>query len=312
MINIKNLTKKFGETVALDDISFEVKRGEVLGFLGPNGAGKTTTLRIITGFISPTSGTVEIEGIDAVENSLQVRKKIGYLPETNPLYTEMLTSEYITFITDIRRINRAERKKKIEEVVRVCGISEVWSRPVGELSKGFRQRVGLAQALIHKPDILILDEPTSGLDPNQIVEIRSLIKKIGKERTVILSSHILPEVSATCDRVVIINKGKIVAKGTINELEKQARNKQTIYTKIKGPSALVVKQLTDLDGVTSAQEIDQEKEDIHGYRVEATGEHDLREHIFNIAVKNNWPLLELRGETVSLEDVFRELTTSED
>lgn len=310
MISIKNLTKKFGETVALDDISFEVRKGEVLGFLGPNGSGKTTTMRIITGFISPTSGTVEIEGIDAVENSLKVRKKIGYLPENNPLYSEMLTSEYIEFIADIRKIEG--RTEKIKDVVNTCGIAEVWNRPIGELSRGYRQRVGLAQTLIHEPEILILDEPTAGLDPNQIAEIRSLIKKIGRERTIILSTHILPEVTVTCDRVVIINRGKIVAQGTLNELEEQAKGKQTIYTKIKGPRELVLTQLKNLAGVTAAEVTDQEKEAVYGYRLEVNAQYDLREPIFNAAVKNNWVLLELEQETVSLEDVFRELTTKEE
>jgi len=311
MISIKNLTKKFGDTVALDDISFEVKKGEVLGFLGPNGSGKTTTMRIITGFISPTSGTVEVAGINAVDNSLEVRKKLGYLPENNPLYTDMLTSEYINFVADIRQIKKDKKKARITEIASVCGISEVWSRPIGELSRGFRQRVGLVQALVHKPDILILDEPTSGLDPNQIAEIRSLIKKIGKERTVILCTHILPEVSATCDKVIIINIGKIVAQGTISELEKQASGKQAIYTKIKGPKEAVSRALDGVSGVVDVKVADRENENLIGYNLDVAGDKDPRESIFNTVVKNNWTLLELKRERVSLEDIFRELTINE-
>lgn len=218
MIEIKNLTKKFGQNLVLDNISFSVGQSEILGFLGPNGAGKSTTMKIITSFWTPTSGQVLINGLDTAENSLSSRKNIGYLPETVPLYEDMRVFEYLIFIAEIRGLSKDEIKKRIKEVVSICGLSKVLRQPIEELSKGFRQRVGLAQAIIHQPDILILDEPTTGLDPNQIVEIRDLIKTIGREKTVIFSTHILSEVSATCNRVIIINHGRIVGEGSPAEL----------------------------------------------------------------------------------------------
>ncbi|MBI2459168.1 MAG: ATP-binding cassette domain-containing protein [Parcubacteria group bacterium] len=218
MIEIKNLTKKFGQVLVLDNISFSVAKGEILGFLGPNGAGKTTTMKIITSFWTPTSGQVLVGGLDADENSLATRKVIGYLPETVPLYEEMRVFEYLKFIAEIRGLNKQEIKDRIKQVILICGLKKVLRQPIEELSKGYRQRVGLAQAIMHEPDILILDEPTTGLDPNQIVEIRDLIKTIGREKTVIFSTHILSEVSATCDRVIIINNGKIVGQGVPAEL----------------------------------------------------------------------------------------------
>ena len=218
MIEIKNLTKKFGQNLVLDNLSFSVAKGEILGFLGPNGAGKSTTMRIITSFWTPTSGQVIVSGFNIAEQALAARKIIGYLPETVPLYEDMRVFEYLKFIAEIRGLNKSEIKSRIKEVVLVCGLSKVLRQPIEELSKGFRQRVGLAQAIMHQPDILILDEPTTGLDPNQIVEIRDLIKTIGREKTVIFSTHILSEVSATCDRVIIINNGKIAGQGSPNEL----------------------------------------------------------------------------------------------
>lgn len=221
MIEIKNLTKKFGQSLVLDNINFSVAKGEILGFLGPNGAGKSTTMKIITSFWTPTSGQVLVHGLDTAENSLLTRKNIGYLPETVPLYEEMRVFEYLRFIAEIRGLDKAEIKNRIKEVVLTCGLSKVLRKPIEELSKGFRQRVGLAQAIMHRPDILILDEPTTGLDPNQIVEIRDLIKTIGREKTVIFSTHILSEVSATCDRVIIINNGRIVGQGSPAELHEK-------------------------------------------------------------------------------------------
>ncbi|MDD4271929.1 MAG: ATP-binding cassette domain-containing protein [Patescibacteria group bacterium] len=218
MIEIKNLTKKFDQNLALDDISFSVEKGEILGFLGPNGAGKSTTMKIIASFWLPTSGQVLIDGLDASEDSLSARKKIGYLPETVPLYEDMRVFEYLKFIAEIRGLDKSKTKNRVKEVVSICGLNKVLRQPIEELSKGFRQRVGLAQAIMHSPDILILDEPTTGLDPNQIAEIRDLIKTIGREKTVIFSTHILSEVSATCDRVIIINCGKIVGQGSPAEL----------------------------------------------------------------------------------------------
>ncbi|MDP2708655.1 MAG: ATP-binding cassette domain-containing protein [bacterium] len=220
MIEVKNLTKKLGGNLILDDLSFTVGRGEILGFLGPNGAGKSTTMKIITTFWAATSGQVILDGVDVSANPLAARKKIGYLPETVPLYEEMKVSEYLKFIAEIRGLQKNEIKSRIKEAVETCGLVKVVRRPVEELSKGYRQRLGLAQAIIHRPDILILDEPTTGLDPNQIVEIRDLIKTIGREKTVIFSTHILSEVGVTCDRVIIINQGKIVRQGAPAELER--------------------------------------------------------------------------------------------
>jgi ABC-2 type transport system ATP-binding protein len=219
MVEVKNLTKKFGDNLVLDNISFSVAKGEVLGFLGPNGAGKTTTMKIITSFWLPTAGQVLVGGLDVIVNSLAARKKVGYLPETVPLYDDMKVSEYLKFVAEIRYLEKSTIKERIERVIITCGLAKVLYQPIDELSKGFRQRLGLAQAIMHQPDILILDEPTTGLDPNQIVEIRDLIKQIGQEKTVIFSTHILSEVSATCDRVIIINNGRIVGQGAPREME---------------------------------------------------------------------------------------------
>jgi ABC-2 type transport system ATP-binding protein len=232
MIEIKNLTKKFGQNLVLDNLSFSVAKGEILGFLGPNGAGKTTTMKIITSFWSPTSGSILIGGLDTSSDSLATRRKIGYLPETVPLYEDMRVFEYLKFVAEIRGLDKSQVKARIKEVVITCGLTKVLRQPIEELSKGFRQRVGLAQAIMHEPDILILDEPTTGLDPNQIVEIRDLIKKIGQEKTVIFSTHILGEVSATCNRVIIINNGKIVGQGTPKELEEKYGNLEQAFREL--------------------------------------------------------------------------------
>lgn len=232
MIEIKNLTKKFGQNLVLDSLSFTVAKGEVLGFLGPNGAGKTTTMKIITSFWPPTAGSVLIDGLDTVNNSLATRKKIGYLPETVPLYDDMRVFEYLKFVAQIRSLDKIKTKFRLKEVVSICGLAKVWRQPIDELSKGFRQRVGLAQAIIHEPEILILDEPTTGLDPNQIVEIRDLIKTIGREKTVIFCTHILSEVSATCDRVIIINNGKIAGQGSPKELIEKYGNLEQAFREL--------------------------------------------------------------------------------
>ncbi len=308
MIEIKNLVKKFGSTVVLNDISLEVKKGEILGFLGPNGAGKTTTMKIITTFWSPTSGTVKIDGLDVIGDSLAVRKKIGYLPETVPLYEEMRVYEYLKFIAEIRGIEKNEIRQRIKAVVEDTGLQKVIRKPIEELSKGYRQRVGLAQAIMHNPDILILDEPTTGLDPNQIVEIRDLIKKIGQEKTVIFSTHILSEVTATCNRAIIINNGKIIAEGSPDELIKKAGGKEIIYVKIKGPSELVFNALKSMEHVVKAEEVDRETDDVRGYEITPEDNVDLRELLSTTVMKNNWSILEFSKKTASLEDVFRTLT----
>ena len=236
MIEVEHLTKRFGPIVAVDDITFEIRKGEVVGFLGPNAAGKTTTMRLLTCFLPSDSGTARIGGHDIHENPLEIRKQIGYLPENAPLYVDMTVTEYLHFISEIRGIPKESIKSRIDDMIDVCGIKKVIYREIGELSKGFRQRVGLAQTMIHDPDILILDEPTSGLDPNQIVEIRELIKEIGKEKTVILSTHILPEVQATCGRIIIINEGSIAGSGTPEELRSRAEGLETVETTIGAES----------------------------------------------------------------------------
>lgn len=308
MIEIKNLTKKFGSTKILDDINFSVKKGEVLGLLGPNGAGKTTTMKIITSFWSPSSGSVLIDGISVSENSLETRKKIGYLPEMVPLYDDMKVYEYLKFVAEIRGIAKGDVKKSIKEVVESCGLNKVLRKPIEELSKGYKQRVGLAQAIIHKPDILILDEPTTGLDPNQIVEIRDLIKKIGKEKTIIFSTHILSEVSATCDRVIIINEGKIVAEGSPAELAQKATKKELIYAKIKGRKEDVLNKLKEMENVVKVEVKDRESDDVYGYEIEPRSGVDLREYLSMTIMNSGWSILEFNKKSVSMEDVFRELT----
>lgn len=308
MIELINLTKKFGSNVVLDNISLNVKKGEILGFLGPNGAGKSTTMKIITSFWAPTSGSVKIDNIDIKDDSIATRRKIGYLPETVPLYDDMRVYEYLKFIGEVRGIPKGEIKERIKEVVEGCGLKKVIRKPIEELSKGFRQRVGLAQAIMHKPEILILDEPTTGLDPNQIVEIRELIKKIGQEKTVIFSTHILSEVSATCDRAIIINNGKIVGEGSPKELAEKAGAKEIIYVKIKGQYIEVLKKLQEMPNVESAKQIDQESNEIYGYEIKPKAGFDLREQLSMTVMNSGWSILEFNKKSVSLEDVFRELT----
>jgi ABC-2 type transport system ATP-binding protein len=309
MIQIKNLTKKYGELKAIDDVTFDVHTGEILGFLGPNGAGKTTTVRVITCYLLPTSGTVEVEGLSVVERSLEIRKKIGYLPENAPLYSEMNVLDYLHFIMGIRGITKDRWNQRGKDITEICGLGPVIHRNIGELSKGFRQRVGLAQAMVHDPDILILDEPTSGLDPNQIAEIRSLIKELGREKTVILCTHILPEVEATCGRVLIINEGKIVADGSPTELQSSFQGKEQIYLELRAPEDAAAK-LDNMENVEKVEQIASNGDDLKRFNIESAKGVDLREKLFRLAVENDWVLLEMRQEQASLEDIFRQLTTS--
>ncbi len=309
MIEVKNLTKKFGEVVAVDNVSFDVKRGEVLGFLGPNGAGKSTTMRIITCFLSPTSGSVSVAGADAVSDSMEVRKKIGYLPENAPLYDDMEVLEYLGFIADIRGLKNGSRKQALNRMIDVCGLSGVIGRPIGVLSKGYRQRVGLAQAMIHDPELLILDEPTSGLDPNQIIEIRELIKDIGREKTVILSTHILPEVSATCSRVIIISAGRLAASGTPEELISDQTASERIVARIRGDYDAVCNALTAAPFVQSYKNTAQE-DGLNSFEI-IPGQDGAGEKLFGLVKDGGWSLSELRKEGASLEDVFTKLTRGE-
>jgi ABC-2 type transport system ATP-binding protein len=306
MLEVKDLNKKFGEVHAVKNLSFEVKKGEILGFLGPNGAGKTTTMRIITCYIPASSGTIRVNGMDTVENDLEVRKKIGYLPESTPLYNDMLVKDYLQFVGEIRGIRGRTLASRIDEMFQVCGLTKMAARPIGNLSKGFRQRVGLAQAMLADPQLLILDEPTSGLDPNQIIEIRQLIKNMGKEKTVIYCSHILSEVSATCNHIIIINQGSIVASGTADELTAKMNKENRYVLRLKADRTAVESKLKTLEGVARVQAA-QSGEWVDAVVV-AQDNQDIGEKIYKCVFENGWSLAELKRESASLEDVFTQLT----
>jgi len=298
-IQVAHLTKNYGETRAVDDISFEVHSGEILGFLGPNGAGKTTSMRMITCYLTPSAGTVKVEGRDILDDSLGVRKMVGYLPEQNPLYLDMNVSEYLDYSAQLQGLESRMIPRRRREMIDVCGLGEMMHKDLGQLSKGFRQRVGLAAAMIHDPKVLILDEPTSGLDPNQIVEIRTLIHNLGKEKTVVLSTHILPEVQATCDRVIIINRGKIVADAQIGDLQRGLRGGDKISL------VVILKNLSAVDGVTFTGETERSKK----FSIDTSRSQDIRGDIFRLCVEKGWVAVDLHREQTSLEDIFRELTT---
>jgi ABC-2 type transport system ATP-binding protein len=309
MIEVNRLTKRFGATVALNGVSFEVARGEVLGLLGPNGAGKTTAMRVITCYIPADEGTAKVSGHDTSTESVEVRRVIGYLPESAPLYQDMGVVDYLRFIGRVRGLDDPRLAQRTDEMIEVCGLGRMAHRVIGTLSKGYRQRVGLAQSLIHDPEVLILDEPTSGLDPNQIIEIRSLIKHIGEEKTVILSTHILPEVESTCSRVLIINEGVIVASGTPGELASQSAGEEHVYVTIKGDAARIEPVLRE-SGLAAGLRGLAAGPGRARYSVTASGE-EPEAALFELAVKNGWVLTELRREAVSLEQVFTRLTTRE-
>lgn len=300
-IQIKNITKLYGEQKALDNVSFDIKTGEIVGFLGPNGAGKSTLMKIINGFIPPSMGDVWVNDMDVVENPIEVKKIIGYLPENNPLYLDMYVKEYLAFVAGIYKIGKS-RDSKIKEVIEQTGLGPEQHKKIGALSKGYRQRVGLAQALIHDPAVLILDEPTSGLDPNQIVEIRNLISAVGKQKTVMLSTHIMQEVEAICDRVIIINKGKIVADDTAKEISSAATGKfQTIQVEFN--KEVQKSDLGKIEGVTKVAHF---KNNI--WLLQARPKDDIRPRIFNFAVKHNFQVLSMQKQEKNLEKVFQELT----
>jgi ABC-2 type transport system ATP-binding protein len=313
-IAVRNLTKLYGAEKAVNDISFDVKTGEILGFLGPNGAGKTTTMKIITCYMPPTSGMVEVEGLNIAEHSFEVRKKIGYLPEMNPLYLDMNVVEYLEYSARLHGLNNELLRSRLKEMIDVCGIAEVRHKDIGELSKGFRQRVGLAQAMIHDPEVLILDEPTSGLDPNQIVEIRNLIRQLGRAKTVVLSTHILSEVQATCDRVIIINEGTIVADGTLEQLQQDFRGSEKISLELKASTTnamtAIYPKLKEVLHVESVEYGGQEG-DVHKFSILTEKGSDVREDIFRRAVSEGWVLMEMSRKATSLEEVFHKLTTAE-
>ena len=305
MIEAQNITKYYDTFLALDNVSFTVPKGKVVGFLGPNGAGKTTTMRILTYYLTPTKGTAKICGFDINEQPLEARKRIGYLPEMNPIYEDMDIIEYLNFVAKIRHLE-GDVDKKIKEVIRTCRLKDVLEKNIGELSRGYRQRVGFAQAIIHNPEVLIMDEPTSGLDPNQAVEVRELIKELKKEKTVILSTHILAEVQAVCDSVLIINKGKIIVSGTTSELQSmvQGREKATLELKSGIDAQQALKAIPGVENITARRQ----PQGNTVYEIESQA--DLREKIFETAVRNNWAVLDLHREKASLEEIFRKLTVS--
>jgi len=306
MIEVRNLTMKYYGPPAVDDISFDIPEGAIVGFLGPNGAGKTTTMRALTGYLPPTEGEIRIAGHDVVKESLAARASIGYLPENVALYPEMRVREYLAYRADLEGVRRADRSARVSDAMERCLVADVAEKTTGTLSKGYRQRVALAGALVHRPPILILDEPTVGLDPKQIIKIRELIRELGREKTVLLSTHILPEVEAVCDRVLIIDRGRIVGQGTPEELRRRGSGAALVRATFAG-DAEVREALASIDGVKSVEETRLPGET--RVRLECAEGVDVREAVFRRAVENGWVLRELAGETVTLEDVFVRLTT---
>ncbi|MFN7974506.1 MAG: ATP-binding cassette domain-containing protein [Acidobacteriota bacterium] len=310
MIEARSLTKTFGTSTAIENVSFSIKSGEIVGFLGPNGAGKTTTMRILTGYFPATTGTAKVAGYDIFNDSLKARERVGYLPENPPVYREMTVTSYLDFVARIRGVPKGEIAARKSEVLASCGIADVAHRLIGNLSKGYRQRVGLAQALIHRPEVLILDEPTVGLDPKQIKEIRDLIKGLRGSRTIVLSTHILSEVSATCDRVIIINEGRVVATDTLDELSARTRHTRKIEVLVRRLPETLVASLERLDGAIAVTVLDG-PEGTRRLLVETKPAADLREQVGRTVFAADAGLLELAVSSVSLEDVFVRLTTDE-
>lgn len=308
MIEVTHLTKKYGVNTAVNDISFHIKKGEIVGFLGPNGAGKTTTMNIITGYLSATQGAVKIAGFDVLDDPLEARRHIGYLPEQPPLYLDMTVDEYLNFVYNLKGVSHKGRVVHVSEVCGLVGISHVQKRIIGNLSKGYKQRVGLAQALIGDPDVLILDEPTVGLDPNQIIEIRNMIKNLGKERTIILSTHILPEVSAVCERVLMINAGQIVADGKAEEITEHMETSRRYLARIEGNRERILGILRAVPGVTSAEVQKEGEVGSYDYLITSAEDSDVRKTLFFELAKNDAAILSFQSVGASLEDVFTTLT----
>jgi ABC-2 type transport system ATP-binding protein len=308
MIHVENLTKHYDQLAAVDQIHFDIHKGEIVGLLGPNGAGKTTTLRMLTGFLRPTSGTIRVKDFTVENQSLEIKKIIGYLPESAPLYPDMLVFDYLSYVANIRGIPPDKSLARIRQLAGQCGLEEVMHKPIGELSKGYKQRVGLAHAMMSDPEILILDEPTSGLDPNQIIEIRDIIKHIGKEKTVILSTHILSEVEATCDRVVIIHQGKIAADGNLRELKESAGGTNVIHLTLRNASFEEIEgQITSVNGVNGITCLEENGGQVRAKLTISRGQ-DPREDIFQSIKRTDWVLLEFYQQTQTLESIFRGLT----
>lgn len=310
MIEVKNLTKRYGNNVALDSVSFSVEEGKILGFLGPNGAGKSTTMNIVTGYLSSTEGTVTVGGYDILENPNEAKKLIGYLPEIPPLYMDMTVKEYLNFMYDLKKVT-LPREQHIHEICRLVKIQNVYKRLIGNLSKGYKQRVGIAQALLGNPPVLILDEPTVGLDPKQIIEIRKLIKDLGRNHTVILSSHILPEVQAVCERVIIINNGKLVADGATDRLAHDLSADHRLIIRVEGPENQVLHAITGLNHVKEVLSHGEKEPGVCEYSVETDMDYDIRRDLFALLTRKGWPLLAMRNTDLTLEDIFLQLTSGD-
>jgi len=309
VIEVQHLTKRYGRVTAIDDVTFHVERGEILGFLGPNGAGKTTTMRVITGYMPPTEGKVIVAGFDVFDQPIEAKRRTGYLPEVPPLYPDMTVREYLTFVARIKGVPSAERKARIDQVMKRTWIADMASRHCGKLSKGYRQRVGLAQAVLHNPDVLVLDEPTAGLDPKQIIETRELIKELAGDHTIILSTHILPEVAQICQRVVIISKGRVVAVDTPENLTHRLGGAETMYVLLEAPVDATA-ALQAVPGVTRVTVADRHDHAV-GYEVESVRDADIRREIARTVVGQQWGLLEMRPLRMSLEEIFLQVTTEE-
>ncbi len=312
MIEVKNLTKRYGENVALNHVSFSVDEGTILGFLGPNGAGKSTTMNIITGYLSASEGEVSVGGYNTLDNPNEVKKLIGYLPELPPLYMDMTVKEYLNFMYDLKRVT-LPREKHIKEICSLVKIQNVYTRLIGNLSKGYKQRVGIAQALLGNPSVLILDEPTVGLDPKQIIEIRNLIKSLGRNHTIILSSHILPEIQAVCERVIVINNGTLVADGTTDSLSHNLTNDHRLMVRIDGPENDVKHAILSMENVVEVVSYGQKEKSltVFDYSVEGTEGVDLRRNLFALMARKGWPILALKNNDLTLEDVFLRLTSGD-
>ena len=312
MIEVQHLTKRYGRVTAVDDLTFRVERGEILGFLGPNGAGKTTTMRILTGYMPATEGKAVVAGFDVFEQPIEAKRRTGYLPETPPLYPDMTVREYLQFVARIKTkgMSSSERKNRVEESMRRTRVDDMATRHCGKLSKGYRQRVGLAQAILHNPEVLILDEPTAGLDPKQIIETRQLIKELAGTHTIVLSTHILPEVSQTCDRVVIINKGRVVAVDTPANLTSRLRGSETMYLQVDAAGADAAPALRAVAGVQNVS-VAETNNGVVAYEISTDRGRDIRRELARTVVTHNWGLLELRPSRMSLEEIFLSLTTEE-
>ena len=310
MIEVKNLTKRYGANIALDKVSFTVEEGTIVGFLGPNGAGKSTTMNIITGYLSATSGSVTVQGKNTLENPNEVKKLIGYLPEMPPLYLDMTVKEYLNFMYELKGV-KLDRQQHIGEICRLTKIDKVFNRLVGNLSKGYKQRVGIAQALLGNPPVLILDEPTVGLDPKQIIEIRNLIKSLGKSHTIILSSHILPEVQAVCERVIVINNGRLVADGATDSLAHDLSAEHRLIARIEGPENDVVAAIRTLEHIEEVYSLGEKEPGVFEVSIEAKAGYDLRRNLFALLTRKGWPLLALKNTDLTLEEVFLQLTSSD-